>query len=588
MLKLTDKSQAGQGRAPDWPALTLESLICAVLLGSAAFIRFYALGRWPLLESEAGQALAAWRFLHGGAPSPAAVPLLFDSALLGFFLFGAGDAAARLLPAILGTALVLLPLGLRRRLGTWGALAATLMLAFSPTLVFYSRTLAGAVPGLAGLGAILLAIEYAGRGRDRMARVLGMGGLAVALTSTPWAYSALLAGLVLYGLGVVARRRGDRWADWSALTARTASLLGERKLWLGVGLVVVLLSTALLMRLGGLQATADLLAVWAARLLPGSGGRAFGYPLAILLFYETGTLALGVAGVIIGLRRRSLWAAFLGLWGGLVLVQATLSGAQDGELVAQAVVPLALLGGVAVEDLVERLRPAQPVWVGGSLAVLSVLVGFWWLQLASFFNPEAVALLGSYLQAVWFLCLATPVVIAAAGAVLWRWVGRSETLWAVALLGLGLAGCLLVRNSISLNHVFARDPREPLVVSPTSVDVRDMVAFLETWSVRTALDQHALSIAVGPDLEPLVPWYLRDFGALRLSAAPQDMAAADALVTAGVVEGSSTVGYASTTYRLRNVCDAPLADAYSAFGWWLLRVGGGAVRPETCRLWVRP
>jgi hypothetical protein len=462
------------------------------------------------------------------------------------------------------------------------------MLAFSPTLVFYSRTLAGAVPGLAGLGATLLAIEYAGRGQDRAARLLGMAGVAVALTSSPWAYTALLAGLVLYGLGVVARRRGDRWADWSALTTRTASLLGERRLWLGLGLAVALLSTALLMRLGGLQATADLLAIWAARLLPGSGGRAFGYPLAILLFYETGTLALGVAGLVIGLRRRSLWTAFLGLWGGLVLVQATLSGAQDGELVAQAVLPLALLGGVAVEDLIARLRPAQPVWVGGALAVLSVLVGFWWLQLASFFNPEAVALLGSYVQAVWFLCLATPVVIAAAGAVLWRWVGRSETLWAAALLGLGLAGCLLVRNSISLNHVFARDPREPLVVSATSVDVRDMVAFLEAWSVRTALDQHALTIAVGPDLEPLVPWYLRDFGALRLSAAPRDMATADALVTVGVVEGSSTVGYASTTYRLRNVCDAPLADAYSAFGWWLLRVGGGAVRPETCRLWVRP
>ncbi len=588
MPKLAEKSQAGQKGTPDWPALTLESLIYAALLGGAAFIRFYALGRWPLLEGEARQALSAWRFLHGGAPPSAAVPLLFDSATLSFFLFGAGDAAARLVPAALGTAVVLLPLALRRRLGTWGALAATLMLAFSPTLVFYSRTLAGTIPGLAGLGALLLAVEYAELGQGRKARLVGAAGLAVALTSSPWVYTALLAGLALYGLALLARRRADRWADWGTLTGKVAALLRERRAWLGLGLGVALLSTAVLMRLGGLQATADLLAAWLGQLVPGSGGRSFGYPLAVLLFYETGTLTLGVAGLAVELRRRSLWAAFLGLWAGLVLVQATVSGARDGELVAQAILPLALLGGLAVEALVAWLRPAQPLWVGGSLAVFSVLVGFWWLQLTAYFNPAAVALLGSYLQAVWFFCLATPLVIAMAGAVLWRWVGRSETIWALSLLGLGVAGCLLVRNSVSLNHVYARDPREPLVVAPTSVDVRDMVSFLETWSVREALDQHALTIAASPDLEPLVPWYLRDFSALRLSSAPEDMAEAEALVTTGAVEGLETSGYASTTYRLRTVCDAPFADSYSAFGWWLLRVGGGAVRPETCRLWVRP
>lgn len=588
MPKLAEKSQAGQKGAPDWPALTLESLIYAALLGGAAFIRFYALGRWPLLEGEASQALAAWRFLHGGAPPSAAVPLLFDSATLSFFLFGAGDTAARLVPAALGTALVLLPLALRRRLGTWGALAATLMLAFSPTLVFYSRSLAGAIPGLAGLGAVLVAVECAASGQERRARLLGAGGLAVALTSSPWAYTALLAGLALYGLALLAGRRGDRWTDWSTLTAKVPTLLRERRAWLGLGLGVALLSTALLMRLGGVQATADLLAAWLGRLVPGSGGRSFGYPVAVLLFYETGTLALGVAGLAVGLRRHSLWAAFLGLWTGLVLVQATLLGARDGQLVAQAILPLALLGGLAVEALVAWLRPAQPVWVGGSVAVFSVLVGFWWLQLTAYFNPAAVALLGSYLQAVSFLCLATPLVMAMAGAVLWRWVGHSETLWALSLVGLGLAGCLLVRNSVSLNQVYARDPREPLVVAPTSVDVRDMVSFLEAWSARKALDQHALTIAASPDLEPLLTWYLRDFSALRLSSSPQDMAEAEALVTTGPVEGLETSGYASTTYRLRTVCDAPFADSYSAFGWWLLRVGGGAVRRETCRLWVRP
>ncbi|MDI7276120.1 MAG: hypothetical protein QME94_09075 [Anaerolineae bacterium] len=588
MPKLARPVEAGQARAIDWPALTLETLVYAVLLGGAAFIRFYALGRWPLLAGEASQALAAWRFLHAQRASPEAVPLLFDSALAGFFLLGASDAAARLLPALSGTALVLLPLGLRRRLGTWGALAATFLLAFSPTLVFYSRTLAGAIPALAGLGAILLAMEYADQGQAQRARLLGAMGLAVALTSSPWVYTALLAGLAFYALGSLARRRGADWPGCDVLLAKGGSLLGDRKAWLIFGILMGLLSTALLMRLDGVQATADLLVLWLARLVPASGGRSFAYPLATLCFYEVGILALGLAGAAVGLRRRSLWAGFLGLWAGLAFVLPSLSGARDAEPVAHAILPLALLAGLAVDTLVTRLRPANWAWVGACLAVLSALLGFWWLQLAAYFNPEAAAALGDQLRLVWVLCFITPAVMVAAGLALWLWVGYSETAWAVALLGLGVAGCLLLRQSASLNHAYARDAREPLLVAPSSVDLRDMVTFLEDWSARKALDQHALIVAAGSDLEPLVPWYLREFEALRLCSAPQDVTEADALVTSGAAHGVGTSGLASTAYDLRTVCDGPLADPYGAFGWWLLRVGGAEVRAETCRLWVRP
>ena len=54
-------------------------------------------------------------------------------------LFGASDYTARVSAAIFGSALVLTPLLLRRKLGTIGTLAAMAFLAFSPTLVYYSR-----------------------------------------------------------------------------------------------------------------------------------------------------------------------------------------------------------------------------------------------------------------------------------------------------------------------------------------------------------------------------------------------------------------------------------------------------------------
>ncbi len=56
-----------------------------------------------------------------------------------FFLFGTNEVTARLLPVIIGTAMVALPYFLRRQLGHWGSLVVSALLAFSPFLMFYSR-----------------------------------------------------------------------------------------------------------------------------------------------------------------------------------------------------------------------------------------------------------------------------------------------------------------------------------------------------------------------------------------------------------------------------------------------------------------
>ncbi len=584
---LEPREPAGQPEQAAWPGLTVEALIYVALIVGAAFLRFYDLGRWPLLTGEATQALAAWRFLHGQPAGSGVVPLLFDGALAGFFAFGASDAVTRLLPALCGTALVALPLALRRRLGTWGALAATFMLAFSPALVYYSRTLAGAMPALAGLGALLAAAEWAAQRQVRAARIAGVAGLAVALTASPWTYTFLLAGLLFFGLGWLAQRRQSPWPGWSEAAETGQALLSARRAWGGLAILAALIPTALLLRPSGLQGLADLLATWLARLVPGSAGPFWGYPLGLLAFYEAGTLILGLAGVVIGLRRRSPWAGFLGLWALLAVLLATASGARDGEPVALAVLPLALLGGLAVDAIVARLRPANWAWMGGCLAVLSTLVGFWWLQLAGYSNPETQIATSSAAMLVWILVVATPPVIVGAGLVFWLWVGHPETTWAVTLLGLGLAGCLLLRNTVSLNLAFARDAREPLVVAPTSLDVRDMTAFLEDWSSRKALDQHALSVAVGEDLAPVVPWYLRDFTWLRLLPAPLADADAGAVISGRGPSDPSPAGYASQRYRLRTTAE-PFGAGGHGLAWWLLRTAGGQVQAETCKLWVKP
>ena len=58
-----------------------------------------------------------------------------------YFLFGASDYTARILPALLGTATVALPWLLRDRLGTVGALTSSALLAVSPSFLYYNRFL---------------------------------------------------------------------------------------------------------------------------------------------------------------------------------------------------------------------------------------------------------------------------------------------------------------------------------------------------------------------------------------------------------------------------------------------------------------
>jgi predicted membrane-bound mannosyltransferase/sugar lactone lactonase YvrE len=70
-------------------------------------------------------------FMHG--------PFQFIGNGFIMFVFGDGNYQGRILAATMGTGLVLMPLLFRKHLGTFGALFTSLFIAFSPTLLYYSR-----------------------------------------------------------------------------------------------------------------------------------------------------------------------------------------------------------------------------------------------------------------------------------------------------------------------------------------------------------------------------------------------------------------------------------------------------------------
>ena len=130
-------SLAGARREVGWETWAYAAII-AVALGT----RLWDLGGRTLHYDEILHAWYSWRFAEGLGYSHTPVthgPFLFHAAAATFALIGSSDVTARLLPALFGTALVGLPILLRRELGRYGALAAAVLLTVSPSMLYFGR-----------------------------------------------------------------------------------------------------------------------------------------------------------------------------------------------------------------------------------------------------------------------------------------------------------------------------------------------------------------------------------------------------------------------------------------------------------------
>ena len=119
-----------------------ELLLFVAVLAMAATLRFWDLGSRAFHGDEAIHAGFAWQLADGRGyiHNPLTHgPFQFIGTALVFVLFGDSDYTARVLPALFGTALVALPFFLRGYLGRTGAIVTSLLLAVSPTLLYFSR-----------------------------------------------------------------------------------------------------------------------------------------------------------------------------------------------------------------------------------------------------------------------------------------------------------------------------------------------------------------------------------------------------------------------------------------------------------------
>jgi hypothetical protein len=136
--------------------ITLEYLLYALAFVLAVGLRLLNLGVIPLSDAEAGIALYALDLSKGESisgfatgqsiygPMPGYVSL---SALL-FYLFGSSEALARLLPALVGSLLTIVPLCFRNLVNRKSSLVLAFALALGPGFVAISRLADGPILAL--------------------------------------------------------------------------------------------------------------------------------------------------------------------------------------------------------------------------------------------------------------------------------------------------------------------------------------------------------------------------------------------------------------------------------------------------------
>lgn len=171
----------------DTPLLSLFTLNWELILYAAFFIiavvtRFYELGARVMSHDESLHTLYSWNLYAGKGYHHDPLmhgPSLFHITALMYFLFGDNDFTARIGPALVGVAMVILPYWFRPWLGRLGSLAASFMILISPGLMYYSRYIRHDT--FLDFFTLLMFLSFFQYMRTRAKRWLYIGAAAVAL-----------------------------------------------------------------------------------------------------------------------------------------------------------------------------------------------------------------------------------------------------------------------------------------------------------------------------------------------------------------------------------------------------------------------
>lgn len=568
----------------DKRGLTMEHFLYALVLGLALAVRVGALGRWPLREQEAGLALSAWRFARGlPAPLRGHSPLLFHVNALLFFLTDGSDAQARLLSVLFGSSLVALPYGLRRYLGRTGALTASVLLALSPSMIYFSWAVDGSVVvGFCALGLLVVA-----------ANLLERHGASLAPVATALLVLALIAGPSVYTMLAILLTFPVALQAWTRLRADAGGLDDLRRAWRNLAVDAdwwrrgLLVAAALFLAAGlgfvynpmGLQMALDQFGKWVADFHFVGTSPWYRAPL-LLLLYEGLPLFLGVVGFLVARKRRDVLTLLLRYWLIFAVIFSVVPGYRPPSSILLILLPLVLAAGQASEYLVQQMRnmPGRPLF-WALLALSLTVTGAAYVQL--------VAYLSSPVSTHLLRIAALSVFVLSAHAFVWSLVGpdvplRAAAVWLLVLLLFGW-----MRAGVRLNYRRADDVAEPMVVVSTSPQLVELSEAAARLSSQVTGDERTMTLRVDERLEVPLGWYLRKFEQVSYVREVAEQPDADAVILpAGAPAPSEYVGL---RFALRSSWVGGRQSLFEWLRWWTGQKTAvrGQVVEEAVVLWVK-
>jgi uncharacterized protein (TIGR03663 family) len=552
-------------------ALTVEVAMYVALFFFAFAIRFFVLDLAPLNSDEARQALAAWKFVRGDPGSYTGSPLLFSLHSLFFIVFGASDFTARAMPAFSGAALILLPAFIRRDLGRTGAVIASLLLAFSPSLVFLSRSVDGIMAAATcSLAAIIFGKRYLeSRAAGDMYFAAAFAALGLLSAADAWTI-ALSLGLWFAAsrLGLVTRR--DIQGSKNEESVPTQTNNNALSVLIFFFLVFVGTATTFLLHREGLGAAFDQFGTWVDSFRLG-----FSVPevLRLLIVYEPLILLFGVAGLldlIFSLRETpSIAAEIIGFWCATAFLLLSFSANDSPARIAVIVVPLALLAGVNVGTWIERATNSMCSvgtrdLVTHEMPILAVAIGltsFLAILLAelaqrgSIFSADTFGILGSSPDNInlsgTIVATLSLITLFATSVLAITTLGTARARNVGILFVLVLGSLWTIRQMSMLNFPAGRalNPQEWIVARAAAPNVRDLVNDLEDASRWRANDTHTIVSLVDSSLGPILEWNLRVLTNVRFLQHPTASSDTQALVLPGNALPPA-VGWISQKYEI--------------------------------------
>ena len=590
--------------------LTLESLLIGVILMVGLALRLWNLGHYPLSDGEALQSLIALRIFGVTLLETSNYsPLLVSLNGLIFLLFQESDATARLVSAILGTVLVILPFSLRRQLGATVCLLSAGLLAISPTALFLSRTLNTEIAVV--VGALLIVSGFFNWTEDGQRRWLYLlaGGLAIMLTAGAMAYSILVVFAVIILLKLAAFT--SLWTQGLSYSTDGSTLnehdkedeAEERAFNLNPDLqqagifflvAIILLSTAATFNLNGFGVMTSLVGDWLSRFglqaRPNAGFNA----VFLLTIYEPFLVIGGLVGLAYAILNGSLLRfAFVGWFIGALILDLLMGGRPGGNVIL-SLVPLAFLVAFALADLGEDLL-RWGEWSNEGLILASGLVigSFGYIGLTAWAVRDCAAddtfCQFAWLQAVAALALFVVIVAFFAFAV----GGLGVAARGAALTGVAIGLLAAINIGWRLNYgPLMNLAYQPLAGIPVSTELIALKDTLSSEAMVRAGDKSLLDITLVGPIRPSLQWQLRDYERLTHINSIVESPMTTAIITPASVGGEEDdfglgEAYIGQDFAVDAIWSPVGMQPKALINWLIFREASDRPQSNQVVLWLR-